>query len=98
MAMFLVVLRRSGPRWDPSLALEQQEGFVAHAEFVDELVDRGIIILGGPLSDEIRVAYAAEADSEDALRAQLVRDPWEGTHLVIETIDPWNVRLDGRTP
>jgi uncharacterized protein YciI len=97
MAMFLVVLRRSGSQWDRSLALEQQEGFSAHAAFVDDLVDRGVIVLGGPLSDEIRVVYAAEADSEDALRAQLARDPWDGTHLAIETIDPWTVRLDART-
>jgi uncharacterized protein YciI len=98
MAMFLVMLRRSGPQWEPSLTLEQQKGFVAHAAFVDELVDRGVIILGGPLSDELRVAYAAEADSEDALRAQLARDPWDETHLVIEAIDPWTVRLDSRAP
>ena len=96
--MFLVVLRRSGPHWDPSLPLEKQAGFPAHAVFVDGLVDSGVIVLGGPLSDEVRVVYVAEADSEDALRAELARDPWDGTHLEVDTIDPWTVRLDSRTP
>jgi hypothetical protein len=26
----------------------------------------------------------------------LARDPWSDTHLVIDTIDPWTIRLDGR--
>jgi hypothetical protein len=98
MAMFLVGLRRSGPQWDPSLPLEQQAAFSAHAAFVDGLVDCGVIVLGGPLSDEVRVVYAAEADSADALRAELARDPWHGTHLEVDVIDPWTIRLDGRTP
>jgi uncharacterized protein YciI len=98
MRMFLVVLRRSGPQWDPSMPLDQQAAFPAHAAFVDDLVDRGVIVLGGPLSDETRVVYAAEADSEEALRAELARDPWDGTHLVVDFVEQWTIRLDGRSP
>jgi uncharacterized protein YciI len=97
MAMFLVVLRRSGPEWDPSLPLEEQSGWPEHASFMDGLVDEGFIVLGGPLADEERVVHAVEAESEDAIRAKLARDPWSQTHLVIDTIDPWTIRLDGRT-
>lgn len=97
MAMFLIVLRRSGPQWDPSLPLEEQSHFRAHASFMDGLVDGGFVILGGPLADEHRVVYAAEAESEDAVRATLARDPWNQTHLDIDTIDAWTIRLDGRT-
>jgi len=95
--MFLVVLRRSGPEWDPSLPLEEQSGWPEHASFMDGLVDEGFIVLGGPLADEERVVHAVEAESEDAIRAKLARDPWSQTHLVIDTIDPWTIRLDGRT-
>jgi uncharacterized protein YciI len=97
MAMFLVVLRRSGPEWDPSLPLEEQSGWLEHASLMDGLVDEGFIVLGGPLADEQRVVHAVEAESEDAIRAKLARDPWSRTHLVIDTIDPWTIRLDGRT-
>jgi hypothetical protein len=55
MAMFLVELHRSGPRWDSSLPLEQQSNFAAHAAFMDGLVEEGFIVLGGPLADEFRV-------------------------------------------
>ncbi len=94
--MFLVTLLRSGPQWDPARPLEEQSGWPAHADFMDGLVDEGFIVLGGPLADERRVAHAVEADSEDAVRATLARDPWSETHLQVDTIEPWTIRLDAR--
>jgi hypothetical protein len=93
---FFVVLRRAGPDWDPSRPLEQQSGWPEHAAFMDDLVDTGFVVLGGPLADEHRVVLAIEAGSEDDVRATLARDPWSGTHLVVDTVDAWTVRLDGR--
>jgi uncharacterized protein YciI len=97
VAMFLVVLRRSGPKWDPSQPMEAQSDWPAHAVFMDQLVDDGFLVLGGPLADEVRVAHAVEAESEDAIRSTLARDPWSETHLVVDSIDPWTIRLDSRT-
>jgi hypothetical protein len=64
---------------------------------MDGLVGDGFTILGGPLADEHRVMHAIEAESEDAVRATLARDPWSETHLHIDTIEPWTLRLDGRS-
>jgi len=94
---FLVTVRRSGPRWDSSRPLEEQSGWTAHAAFMDGLVDDGFIILGGPLADEYRVVHAVEAESEDAVRATFARDPWSETHLQVDTIEPWTLKLDGRS-
>lgn len=94
--MFLVVLHRSGPRWDPSRPMEEQADWPAHASFMDGLVETGFVVLGGPLADGHRVVHAVEAESEDAIRAALARDPWSETHLRIDTIEPWTIRLDGR--
>src|SRR5262245_47787878 len=96
MPMFHIVLRRSGPDWDPGRPLEEQSGWTQHAEFMDALVGDGFIVLGGPLDDEIRVVHAVEAESEDEIRATLARDPWSGSHLVIDAIEPWTIRLDAR--
>ena len=95
--MFLVISLRSGPQWDPSRPLEEQVGWEEHARFMDGLVDRGLIVLGGPLADEHRVALVCKAGSAEEIRTELARDPWSGTHLVIGSIDPWTIRLDGRT-
>jgi uncharacterized protein YciI len=95
--MFLVVLRRDGPEWDRSKPMEEQSGWDEHAAFMDKLVEDGFIVLGGPLADEVRVAHAIEAESEDAVRATWARDPWSETHLVVDSVEPWTIRLDGRS-
>lgn len=95
MPIFLVVLSRSGPEWEPGRPMEEQSGWPAHAGFMDSLVDDGFILLGGPLADERRTAHVVEAESEETIRATLARDPWSETHLLVESIDPWTIRLDG---
>ena len=94
--MFLVTLSRSGPEYDPSRPLEAQTAWPQHAAFMDGLVGDGFLVLGGPLGDEGRVAHAVEADSPQAVRETLARDPWSETHLQVDTIEPWTIRLDAR--
>jgi uncharacterized protein YciI len=98
MAMFLVTLRRSGPDWRQGRPLEEQSGWPAHASFMDQLVEDGFVILGGPLSDEDRVVHAIDADSVATVRERLAQDPWSGTHLEVDAIEAWTIRLDGRGP
>lgn len=90
------MLRRTGPEWDPSRHLEEQSRWAEHACFMDGLVDDGFVVLGGPLGDERRVILAVEAESEEAVRETLARDPWSDSHLRVDTIDSWTIRLDGR--
>jgi hypothetical protein len=92
--MFLVILRRSGPEYDHSKPLEEQSGWLDHADFMDGLVDDGFIVLGGVLGDELRTAHAVEAASEAEVRGRFAEDPWSGSHLVVDSVDPWTIRLD----
>src|SRR4051812_44553858 len=94
--MFLVIRLRSGPDYDAQRPLEQQSGWDEHAAFMDGLVGDGVVVLGGPLVDEHRVALAIQADSEAAVNATLERDPWTGSHLVTDSVERWTIRLAGR--
>jgi hypothetical protein len=94
--MFHVVLRQAGPQFDATKPLEEQSGWEDHAAFMDALVDDGFVVLGGTLPNG-RTAHAVEAESEEAVRATWARDPWFESHLVIESIEPWTIRLDGRS-
>lgn len=96
MQAFLVLLRRTGPEWDRALPLEEQPRFRDHARFIDGLVADGFLLLGGPLADEERVAYVVEAASETAVRNRLAADPWDGTHVVVEAVERWTLRIDFR--
>jgi hypothetical protein len=95
MPMFHVILGQVGPEWRLGRPLEDQTGWAEHAEFMDGLVGDGFIVLGGPLPNR-RVAHAVQASSEDEIRERFAEDPWSGSHLVVELIEPWTIRLDGR--
>ena len=95
--MYLVVLRRAGPEWDRAKPMEEQSGWDDHAAFMDQLVDDGFLVLGGPLEDDVRTAHAVEAESPEAIREVFARDPWSESHLLVDSIDEWTIRLDGRS-
>jgi uncharacterized protein YciI len=94
--MFLVILRQIGPEWDAAKPMEEQSAWAEHAAYMDELEGSGFVVLGGPLTSDRRVAHAVEAESEEAVRDTWARDPWSETHLVVDSIEPWTIRLDGR--
>lgn len=93
--MFHVVQRHSGPEWDPTRPMNEQTKWAEHAAFANELEASRFIVLGGPL-DDLRVVLAVEAESEDEVGATLARDPWSGTHLVVDAVEAWDVLLDSR--
>jgi uncharacterized protein YciI len=76
--------------------MEQQSAWDAHAAYMDRLVESGFIVLGGPLPDEHRVVIVVESASEEAVRATLAGDPWVPSHLLVDSIERWTIRLDGR--
>ena len=45
------------------------------------------------LAGERRTVLVVEAASEHAVRDTLARDPWSETHLQVDTIEPWSIRL-----
>ena len=96
MPMFHVLLRQAGPEFDRSKPLEEQTRWLEHAAYMNSLVEGGHIVLGGPLPNG-RVAHAMEAESEEALRAIWARDPWHESHLIIESVEPWEIRVGGHT-
>ena len=60
---------------------------------MDALEAEGFVVLGGPVGDETRALLVIDAESEGEIRETLGRDPWSGSHLVIESIDSWTIRL-----
>jgi uncharacterized protein YciI len=94
--MFAVTRERGGP-WDWSRPMEEQAEWPEHARFMDQLVDEGFIVLGGPLGDGKRVLLAIEAEDEEAIGARLAEDPWTASGMLkTVSVEPWTIRLDGR--
>ena len=94
--LYVVRLARGGP-WDWSRDLRQQDGWDEHARFMDALVDRGFILLGGPLEGERETLHVVDARSEDEIRVRFEEDPWaENGMLTVKSVERWTILLDGR--
>ena len=90
-----------GPNWDRARGTREQRFWEEHADFADRLVERGVILFGGPIAsdDEEDIALVAvEAPDEDAARAVFDADPWT-VHGVfrIKDVRAWSLWLDGRS-
>jgi uncharacterized protein YciI len=86
-----------GPGWDRSRPRREQDGWDEHAAFMDELVDDGFVIMGGPIGDGEQVLLAVEAADEREIEARLADDPWMPPGVLrIGSIEPWSIWLDGR--
>jgi uncharacterized protein YciI len=96
MALYVVRRRRGGP-WDWSRDLREQVGWDEHARFMDSLVSEHFVLLGGPLEGDREVLLIVEAESEDAIRERLAKDPWTPNGMLSPVrIERWTVLLDGR--
>lgn len=97
MPAFLLTRRRAGPSWDPTHPMEGQSGWPEHARVMDDLVARGVIVIGGPVGAGERVVLVCEAATVEELLGTLAEDPWTGSHLIDE-VEPLSIRLDARRP
>ena len=97
MGTFAVTRERFN-KWDWSRDMREQDNWQAHAAFMDELTAEGFIVLGGPVGDGRRVLLIVEAADEASIERRLAADPWIGTLLRIERIEPWEIVLRGPAP
>lgn len=80
------------------VSLGATEEWDQHARFMDDLTERGIVVLGGPLEGTEEVLLIMRARSEEEIVRTLSEDPWSGLDLLrVKSIAPWNLRL-GRLP
>jgi uncharacterized protein YciI len=92
-----------GPKWDtakPGLSgIRQQDAFDKHAAFMDQLVEDGFVILGGPLGDGAQALLIVEAADEAEIIARFAQDPWNPMDMLhVGEIRPIAIWLDGRQP
>jgi uncharacterized protein YciI len=87
-----------GPGHDPARGRREQDGWDAHAAFMDGLVAAGTVLFGGPYGDgRDEVLLVVEAADEDEVRQVFAADPWQvDKTLELGPIVPWTIWLDGR--
>ena len=95
MKNLFVAFSSAGPNRDPSKGTREQPFWDEHAKFIDQLVDDGDILLGGPLADEGGAMLILNARDENEVRIKLKNDPW-AEHGIWnrETVKRWEIFID----
>src|SRR2546421_1070976 len=96
-----ITISSAGPNRDPSKGTREQPFWDEHAVFIDELVEGGLIMMGGPLLDEAGLPRGAllivNAENENEVRAKLKNDPWfQRGILKLESVTRWEIFIDER--
>jgi uncharacterized protein YciI len=95
---YFAVTRERGPTWDDTRPMREQDGWDAHAQFMDELTADRFVVLGGPLGDGTRFLLVINAENSVEIDARLAEDPWTRTdQLRIVKIEPWEILLERST-
>jgi uncharacterized protein YciI len=77
--------------------MRAQDGWDEHARFMDELVEEGFVLLGGPLEGDREALHVVEAPSEQAVHDRLARDNWTANGMLTTvSVERWTILLDGR--
>jgi uncharacterized protein YciI len=93
MTRLFAVIRSRASAWDPSRSLEGQDGWQAHAEFMDALYAEGFVVLVGPLEGTSDALLIVRAENNEQIQSRLSADPWEGHLLRTTRLSPWTLRL-----
>ena len=70
-----IAISSAGPNRDPPKGTREQPFWDEHARFIDQLVDEGFILMGGPLLDEGGSLLIVNAEDENEVRNKLKNDP-----------------------
>ena len=90
----VVVRWRAGPAWT-SGPPEEQPGWEQHAVFIDDLIERGIFVMGGPFADYSGSHTLLENVSEEQARELVLQDPFvENGVFELDDVRAWNVYVD----
>jgi uncharacterized protein YciI len=97
MKNLFVAISAAGPNRDFAKGTREQPFWNEHAKFIDQLVDDGFILMGGPLVDEGGSLLIFNAEDENEVRRKLKNDPWtERGILKLESVKRWEIFIDQR--
>jgi uncharacterized protein len=94
----IVVRWKAGPTWTTG-NVDEQPGWDEHAAYIDDLIDRGIFVMGGPLADQSGSLSVLENVTEQEARDLIAEDPFVANGVFeLEDVCAWNVFVDELTP
>jgi uncharacterized protein YciI len=94
----VLVRWKAGPTWT-SGAVDEQPGWDEHAAYIDDLIERGIFVMGGPFADQKGSLSLLEHVTEQEARELIADDPFVANGVFeLEEVRAWNIFVDELAP
>lgn len=92
-----MILWAHGPAWVSGKNVREQPYWAEHAAFMDDLFDKGMVVLGGPFADESGSMVIVEAESEQEVADLFASDPFVVHDIfALNSRKQWLLFLDAR--
>jgi len=89
-----------GPNWDHSKGVREQAFWDEHAQFIDDLFARGVVLMAGPFEPEGTGALVIlNVETPEEAYAIYANDPWKHQGILhVAEAREWTIFLDARLP
>jgi uncharacterized protein len=92
-----IILWTPGPAWVPGKTVREQPHWAAHATVMDQLLENGTVVLGGPFADATGSLVIVEAENEHEVADLFARDPFVVHEIFVPSLrKQWLLFLDAR--
>lgn len=92
-----VILWAPGPAWVPGKTVREQPYWEQHADFMDRLFEKGMVVLGGPFADATGSLVIVEAENEREVADIIAHDPFVVHEIfALNSLKHWLLFLDAR--
>lgn len=98
MKKTVAVFMQPGPNWDHAKGVREQPYWDEHAQFVDDLFARGVLLIAGPFEPEGTGALVIlNVNTPEEAHAIYERDPWKHQGILhVAEAREWTIFLDRR--
>jgi len=86
---YFVIQHSPGPAWRPGVDFRQQPGLGEHGRYYSQIMDKGLIVMGGPFLDNSGGMQILSTATEAEAQAIAAADPGVKSGLLTAKVRPW---------
>jgi uncharacterized protein YciI len=91
--VYYVLFHSPGPQWDDDFSFREQPGIGAHVGYMAGLLERGLIVMGGPYLDDSGGMMVSRVSNLEEAESLAREDPSVQTGLLTVEVKAWYVPM-----
>lgn len=91
--VYYVLFHSPGPQWNGDFSFREQPGIEAHVGYMAGLLERGLLVMGGPYLDDSGGMMVSRASSLEEAESLAREDPGVRSGLLRVEVKAWYVPL-----